>query len=123
MPSFNEPRIHTFIAGEDLSSHKYKAVKWGSDEKTVLLSTVLGAHTVGILQNAPKAGEAAEVALPGGGAKFKIAGTVVKGAYLSNTAAALGDTALTTHQVAAQAYEAGVANDVINVEVMHFLHV
>lgn len=123
MPSFNEPRMHTFIAGEDLSSAQYKFVKFGADEKTVLLSTVLGAHTVGILQNAPASGQAAEVALPGGGAKLKVAGTVVKLAYLSNTAAALGDTALTTHQVGAQAYEAGVANDVINVEVMKFLHV
>lgn len=122
MPSFNQPVIHSFFAGEDLSSQQYKFVKFGSDEKTVLKATVAGAKSVGILMNKPKSGEAAEVALPGGGAKLKVAGTVALLDYIAGDANALGVAAVATNHVGAQAYEAGVANDVINVHVIHFLH-
>jgi len=54
----------TFIAGEDLSSNQYYAVYLSADQ-TVSLCTTAHVDAIGILQNAPKSGEAATVRVLG----------------------------------------------------------
>lgn len=53
-------------AGEDLSSYQFRAVtQYGSDNNTVVLMNAATDIPLGILQNAPKSGEVAEVMVLG----------------------------------------------------------
>jgi hypothetical protein len=115
MATSSQPKILAFNAGEDLSAHQYKHVKFGADEKTVVLCG-LGERAVGILQNAPKSGEVAEVAIYGGGAKVKCVGVLAKGASISSDVNGFAITALTTHNCTGIAMQDSVANQVIHAE-------
>lgn len=118
MGSYQEPRIKTFIAGADLSAKKNTFVMFGSNEKLVVSAT-LNARTIGILMNAPLAGEPAEVALPGGGALLKLAEAAALGKLLTSTATGTGEIADAAGEwVGAMAYEGGTTGDVIYVEVI-----
>lgn len=72
--SMREPIIKTFVAGENLASYQYCFVKFSGAQGSGALVVKAGANekSCGILQNAPASGEAAEVALPGGGALLKL---------------------------------------------------
>ena len=113
MSSYRQPIIKTFNAGADLSAKQYKFVKFGSDNKTVVLAGA-GEATVGILMNAPTSGQPAEVALPGGGALIKLNGTLSALAEVKSDAngfavagAGSGD------WTSAILQDGGVANDVV----------
>jgi hypothetical protein len=117
MSSVFQKNIRVFKAGADLSTHQHKFVKHGATENEVILCTILGENCVGVLQTAPKLGEAAEVAMLGGGALLKVSGVTAAGDLLKVSAAALGVvTAVDGDNVFARALAAGVANDVIEVE-------
>ena len=116
--SYSTPREFSFIAGEDLSSKQYTFVKFGTDEKTVL-GCGANERAIGILMNAPESGEKAEIALPGGGGKLLISETVALGNLLTSTASGQGEVADAAGEwVAAIAHKAGVASDIIPVEVI-----
>ena len=115
--SHSEPRSKTFLAAADLRLYQYHFVKLSTDGKHV---AACGANerSCGILQNAPNTGEAAVVSLPGGGGLLKINENVTVGKMLTSTSGALGEVADAAGEwVGAVAYDAGVQNDVISVEV------
>jgi len=125
--AYNTPNMGSYIAGEDLSAKQYTFVKIGTAAKTVVACDTQGEKTLGILMNAPESGEAADVALPGGGAKLIVdanvgypdsimTGTDGKGEVV--TAAAQWVGAIADANGAANA----TANDVIPVIVTAFVH-
>jgi hypothetical protein len=96
------------IAGEDLSSYQYCFVKAGATVNTVEHMDATTDMPIGILMNAPTSGEAAEIALPGGGAKLKCDASVTNGGLITSTAAGLGTLAGTVgNMVYAQALPMG----------------
>lgn len=118
MSSSSKPRIKSYIAGADLSAKQYTFVKFGSDNKTVVACGG-NERSIGILQNKPESGQAAEVALPGGGGKLKINESVALGKLLTSTSGGLGEVADAAGEwCGAMAYDEGVQNDVIAVEVI-----
>lgn len=120
MASHSEPRIKTFTAGEDLSSKQYHFVKLDTDEKTVIGADANG-RTCGILMNAPGNGERAEVALPGGGAKVKLAESAALGKLLTSTSADKAEVVDAAGEwCGAICYQAGDADDIVAVEVTGF---
>lgn len=103
-------------AAADLRTHQYKWVKYDGNGKVVLCSSA-GEIPLGILMNAPNTNEIAAVAI-GGIAKLIMSAACSRLAKLSSTAAGLGLTATTGHNVAATALEAaGGANQIISVSV------
>jgi hypothetical protein len=112
------PKIQSFVAGGNLSALQYTFVKFGSDSKTVV---ACGANerAIGIVQNAPAAGQIAEVAVIGGGAYLKVNEVIALGKMLTSTSGGLGEVADAAGEwVGALAYQDGVQNDVINVVVI-----
>ena len=117
------PRYRTFKAAGAIT--QYSFVKWGADNESML---ACGANDkpMGIYQGEDTlaSGDLGEVALPGGGAMLKVAETVALGKFLTPTAAALGEVVDAAGEVCgAVAYESGVANDIIGVEVVIFVAV
>lgn len=56
----------SFVAGEDLSFAQYRFVELNSSEQAILSDDgATGAYCLGILQNAPSSGEAADVRVDG----------------------------------------------------------
>ena len=114
----SQPRIITFSAESDLSALQYTFVKLGTAKHQVDAAGANG-RAIGILMNAPVAGGVAEVAINGGGAKLKVSETVALGKLLTSTSGGLGEVADAAGEwCAAIAFEDGVANDVIGVEVI-----
>lgn len=118
--SHSEPRSKAFLAAADLRLYQYRFVKLSTDGQHV---DICGANerACGILMNAPNTGEAAVVALPGGGALLKINEAVTIGKMITSIAAGIGEKADAAGEwVGALAYDGGVQNDVISVEVVGF---
>lgn len=117
MASSSEPRIYTFLADAALAA--YKAVKAGSDDEHVAVCSAATDKIVGIVQSVSTAAEdSIEVAMPGGGAKALLGGTVAVGDLLTSDAnGALIATTTANNRVIAVAMAAGVSGDVIGVEV------
>ncbi len=116
-----QPNMMTFRSPSDLSSRQFSFVKMGSNNDEVVLCAVAGEIAVGVLMNAPAAGELAEVALFGGGAKVKASGTIARGAQISVTVTTgQGKAALATEQVVALALENAVAGDIIPVQLLTY---
>jgi hypothetical protein len=116
MSSVFHKNLKIMKAGADLSSDQYKFVKHGATEGEVILCSVAGEAAVGVLQNAPKQGEAAEIATLGGGALLKVAGVVSAGSLIKTDANGLGVATTTDGDNAfARSFVAGVANDVVEV--------
>lgn len=118
MASHSDPRILSFKAGADLSAKQYRFVKFGADDEHVVAASVASEVVLGVLQSAPTAEQVAEVALNGGGAKLKLAGTVTRGAYIRNDANGDGIAAVAGEKYGALAMASGVSGDVIPVEVI-----
>jgi hypothetical protein len=119
MSSGLAPQILVFKA--DAAIAKGIAVKAGaSSDEYVQKSTAASDKSVGIAQNAVTAADdLVEVALPGGGAKAKLGGTVVFGDMLTaDSAGKLVATTSNAEKTIAQALEGGVADDMINVVVV-----
>jgi hypothetical protein len=117
MASYHKPNVKGFIAGEDLSAKQYHFVKL-SDEKTVVAAAA-NERAIGILLNKPTSGQGAEVALPGGGAKLKLAEAVTVGKLLTSTATGQGEIADAAGEwCAAMAHQGGAEGDIIAVMVI-----
>lgn len=125
MSSYQEPKIVTLEAAADLSAKQFHLVKLTSsaDGKKVSLAGA-GEKAIGVLMNAPKQGEDAEVALPGGGALLKVNGTVAAGDSLAATSENKGQVATDNQWSPCIAMEDGADEDVISVLVApHFAYV
>ncbi|PWC48113.1 hypothetical protein TSA6c_16890 [Azospirillum sp. TSA6c] len=62
----NMTRIGTFVAGEDMTDHQYKAVILSTTaDDTAVKPTGQGVRCIGILQNAPKAGQQCDICIAG----------------------------------------------------------
>ena len=114
MSSFLKARSRAFVAGADLSSSQYHAVKVDATANQVVAAAA--GEGFGIVQTAPISGDECEVAMVGGGALAKLGGTVAYGAELAADANGKFVTAASTDVVLGIALAAGVADDVIEVE-------
>ena len=81
----------TFNAGADLSSAQYKFVKVEAVTGDVILVAGATDRPVGVLQNAPKENEAAQVTIAGG-TKVQAGGVAAAGNSLYSSAAGLAVT-------------------------------
>lgn len=122
----------SFVAGADLSTHQFKAVKL-SAAKTVVLAG-LGEAAIGVLQNKPGNGESATVRVYGV-TKIKAGGAIAAGDAIKSSAAglALAAAAATTNtsdagaaadplvgsHVLGRALVAGVSGDVVEMLIVH----
>lgn len=126
MSGMQTGRTRTFVAGADLSSSQYRFVKHGSTQNQVVVATAGTDKIIGVLLNAPKANDVAEVGLlNGSGTYYVIASTsITKDAYVTATTG--GKAVATTtagHVVAGQALEAATNDgDVIEILPMNFHH-
>lgn len=113
MSSSRAPIIKAFIAEGDLSTKQYLFVKYGTTNKQIV---VAGANekTIGILMNAPVAGERAEVAMKGGGGLLKLGeASLSAGDLLTPTSAGKGEQADAADEwVGAELCEDGTSDDV-----------
>jgi hypothetical protein len=116
MASTSEPRIYTFKAAGVIA--KGQAVKAGADREHVALAAAATDKLVGLAQGDTAAAEEfLEVALPGGGAKGKLGGTVAFGDLLTSDGSGnLVATTTANDRVIGVAMEAGVSGDIIAVE-------
>lgn len=117
MSSYRKPVIKAFHAGADLSASQYCFVKFGSDDKTVVLSGA-GDLACGILMNAPLSGDPAEVALPGGGALLKLGASQTKMLEMKSDGSGNGVVATSGDWVGAIVYQAGASGDIVEVLVV-----
>lgn len=106
-----KPQVLAFLAGADLSTHQYKMVKFGSSASEVVLCGA-GEDAIGVLMNAPKQGEQAEVAVAGG-AKVKVASTVTLGASAASGASGVGVNAGAATKALGKFMDAGVTGDIV----------
>lgn len=108
--------IANLVAGSDLSSSQYKAVKLSSDGAVDVAGA--GESAIGFLMNVPIAGRMAEIATIGGGAKAIAGGTIAAGDLLKVNAD--GDLVKTTgyNDHVAIAMESAVDNDIFGVLVV-----
>lgn len=118
MGQYLEPRTQTFKAAEDLSAKQYHFVDFAAADGEVQAVDAVGDDAVGILMNKDVTlGCAAEVAMLGGGAMLKIAGTITRGQLIKTDANGQGVVvAADTDKAKARALQSGVAGDIIEVE-------
>lgn len=102
-------------AGADLSSDQFKAVKYDASGNIVLAGA--GERSVGILQNAPINGEAAEIE-ESGYSKAVLGAVVTAGQELAANAAGLLVPAAVGNAVVAVAKHGGAANQIVGVRVI-----
>lgn len=128
MASCTKRRLYTFKS--DASSLAYgSAVKIGSDNQHVAVSTGLTDPVLGFVQDDPTGdaapavqavGDAVEVALQGGGAKALAGGTITRGNDLSWNGTGLV-VASSGNRVCAVANDDAVLGDIFSVEVVQFI--
>lgn len=112
--SYMKPEIQAKTAGADLSALQYTQVKFGAD-KTLVVGAGAGEVAIGILMNAPKSGEVAEVAMAGG-ALLKMSAAVAIGASVGVASGGKGVTGAAAAVCLCRAMEAAAANnDVVEV--------
>jgi len=118
MASSSEPRLQSFQS-DDAAMAIGQAVKIGTDREHVELGAANTDRCIGLVQNVVTAIEGiVEVALPGGGAKGKLAETIVAGNDLvSDSSGNLVKPNAEGDEIIARALEGGVSGDVIGVEV------
>jgi len=124
MASSSTPRIRTYKAGgaiNPLSYVKLSTSSPGSTKNPVVVQCGAGDRPIGIAQNdsAAASGDEVEVALPGGGARLTIKGTVASGNFIKSDANGYGIATTTAGDAyGAQAVEDGVTTDILGVEVI-----
>lgn len=102
----------TLVAGADLSAKQYNFVKLNASGEAVAIAAITDLP-IGVLQNAPLAGQEAEV-LVSGGTKIVAGEAITLPAFLSVTSAGKADkvaTTDTTQFVVGQALTTGGAGD------------
>lgn len=122
MASHVQANSYTFNASAAIA--KGKAVTLDATGKIVTAANAVTDKSVGIAMNAAtEAGEKVEVALPGGGCKGLLGGTVAAGDLLAPTSGgALIATTTENDRVVAMALEDGVSADLISVAVLIAVH-
>lgn len=113
MSSHVQPEIKVFTSNSDLSAKQFHFVKLASG--TNIAQAAAGEKAIGVVMNKPAVNDDAEVALLGGGALVKLAGTVAAGDSIKSNAAGAGVVGVATDWCPAIAMEAGVSGDVISV--------
>ena len=118
MSSMVKPLIATFEAGAAIT--KGQAVKFGSNNKTVVKCAATTDNAIGIAQNvALAAGDLVEVALPGGGAKGLAKATIALGDILGvNADGSIQKLASASDHIVGQAFDAAVAGDIFAMHVL-----
>ncbi len=115
--SCTQPRTETKLAGATIA--RGQAVKFSTDDDTVVKSAASTDRHLGIAQNDAEAGQPVEIAIPGGGGFGKAAGTIVRGDLLGvNTDGELVKVAAQHDIIIAQAKESAVDNDIFALEVV-----
>lgn len=114
----NYKSLPGIVAGEDLSSAQYKAVYLSAANTVSQVSNANGQRPIGILQNDPISGEAADVAYEGV-CKWEYGGTITFANTLAcnNSGEAIADDEVTAQDGAdlhhmADALESGVDGDI-----------
>lgn len=106
----------TFVAAADLSSSQYKFVKLDSDGKVVIVSGATD-RPIGVLQNAPVAGQEAEVLIVGGTKIVTGTGGLTEGAVIKTSSAGLAVATTvgtdTTHYILGTALTQTAANEYV----------
>lgn len=117
MSAIAMPNVLTFIASAAIA--KGKAVTLDATGKIVTASNAVTDKSIGIAVNAATvAGDKVEVAIPGGGAKALLGGTVAAGDLLApTTGGALIATTTATNRYVAIAMEAGVIGDIVSAHI------
>lgn len=108
------PKIAAFQATASLSGKKYFACKFGATDKLI---AVAGAREgFGVIQEdtASAAGDSVEVALPGGGSKVKLGGSVTRGDSITPDANGEFVTATAGQRAIGYAMQSGVDADIID---------
>lgn len=106
-----------FNAGADLSANQFRFVKF--DGSGDLIAATAASDIVGIQADKPTSGKAVGLVKTSDTAKLKIGGTVTVGAKLQSDANARGIVTTAAGQIyGAKALQAGVIDDIINVEVV-----
>lgn len=103
-------RCVTMLAGADLSSHQFRAVKLTGDS-TVSPASVAGEVVFGINTDKVASGVAATIAI-GGITQAELGGTVAAGAELAVNASGQLVTATTGQRIVAQAVQGGASGDI-----------
>lgn len=106
----------TFIAGESLATSQFKFVTLESDGQ-VDLADAAGERCLGIVENDPASGEAATIVMSGK-TRITCGGTVAAGAQLQTDASGTAITAASGDVSMGYALEAGVAGQVIAMELI-----
>lgn len=101
-------------AAADLSAKQYYFVKVDTSGKIALAAAATDA-IVGVLQNTPASGEQATYRF-GGTAKIVLGGTVDEGEWVTSDSNGKGVATTTDGNIAVRALEAGVAGDIIEVQ-------
>jgi hypothetical protein len=96
---------HTFVAGENLSAKQYHFVKIDNGDGEVVAVSGATDRPIGVLQNTPTAGQAAEVLIVGG-TKVECGGSASYGQPLFASASATAVT-LAFGSTASAAYSVG----------------
>jgi hypothetical protein len=96
---------HTFTAGEDLSTKQFHFVKINNGNGDVVAVSAATDRPIGVLQNTPTSGQAAEVTIVGG-TKIKAGGSASFGTPLFASASATAVT-LAFGTTASAAYSVG----------------
>lgn len=115
MTTFRQGDYDSREAGADLSTKQYFIVKTDANGKYVLAAAATDAIR-GVLVNAPKLGETADVATINGSGTFKVVagGTIAKDAYLTSDASGKAVATTTTgNRVFGRAVAAAVSGDIV----------
>lgn len=110
-----ETKAQAFLAGADLSSHQYKLVKFDATNDQVILCGN-AEKPMGILMNAPKAGELAEVAIAGG-FKVKVSSNATLGGSVASGLLGVGRDAIAGEWAIGIFFDSGVSGDVVPVKI------
>ncbi len=116
---FQEARTRTFVAGADLSAKKFHAVKLDTVFNEILIAGA--GEGFGILQNAPLAGEMAEVAMIGGGAGGHAGATIAIGVELAADSVGRLIPAVSTNRVVGLALQDALVDEYFEVERVFYI--
>jgi hypothetical protein len=106
----------TVIAAVDLEDeNQFTFVKWDGAADLVTKVAALADQALGVLNNAVKQGEEADVTLVAASQKVRLGATVARGDGIGSTATGRGKKAAAGERVYGRALEAGVSGQVISV--------
>lgn len=118
MAAHSPKKCLTFTASGAILKNSF--VKFGST-KDLVAQCGANERAIGIFVSHADAasGDSVDICLPGGGASLKVNETVALGKMITSTSTGIGEVADAAGEwVGAIAYESGVQNDVIGVEVV-----